>query len=150
MPSSRGSSPPRDHTCISDVSCTGRQVVYHQCHSCISYLLLCNTVIHPPHQQLKTTNIYYLTGAKHNLTGHLWFKVSLGVIVQLLARAMVISRLHVSWRARSQAHSGAHWQASRDLLQVHSHDSGMLWLLLIYFVHPLELESALCRGPESK
>ena len=29
MPSPRGSSQPRDWTCISYVSCTGRQVVYH-------------------------------------------------------------------------------------------------------------------------
>ena len=32
MPSSRGSSPPRDETCISYVSCIGRQVLYHWCH----------------------------------------------------------------------------------------------------------------------
>ena len=29
MPSSRGSSGPRDQTQISDISCTGRQVLYH-------------------------------------------------------------------------------------------------------------------------
>ena len=29
---SRGSSPPRDRTCASYVSCIGRQVLYHQCH----------------------------------------------------------------------------------------------------------------------
>ena len=28
MPSSRGSSQPRDQTCVSCVSCTGRQVLY--------------------------------------------------------------------------------------------------------------------------
>ena len=32
MLSSRGSSQPRDQTHISYVSCTGRQVLYHQCH----------------------------------------------------------------------------------------------------------------------
>ena len=43
MPSSRGSSQPRNQTCVSDVSCTGRQVgslplappgkvLYHYCH----------------------------------------------------------------------------------------------------------------------
>ena len=32
MPSSRGSSPPRDQTCVSYASCTGRQVPYHQHH----------------------------------------------------------------------------------------------------------------------
>ena len=32
LPSSRGSSSPRDRTCISYVSCTGRRVLYHQCH----------------------------------------------------------------------------------------------------------------------
>ena len=30
MPSSRGSSQPRDYTCVSQVSCTGRWVLYHQ------------------------------------------------------------------------------------------------------------------------
>ena len=29
MPSSRGSSQPRDETCVSYVSCTGRWVLYH-------------------------------------------------------------------------------------------------------------------------
>ena len=29
MPSSRGSSPPRDWTCVSYISCIGRQVLYH-------------------------------------------------------------------------------------------------------------------------
>ena len=32
MPSSRGSSRPRDRTCTSYVSCIGRQVLYHLCH----------------------------------------------------------------------------------------------------------------------
>ena len=32
MPSSRGSSQPRDQTCISYVSCIGRQVLYQWCH----------------------------------------------------------------------------------------------------------------------
>ena len=32
MPSSRGSSPPRDRTWVSYVSCIGRQVLYHECH----------------------------------------------------------------------------------------------------------------------
>ena len=32
MPSSRGSSWPRDQTCISCVSCIGRRVLYHECH----------------------------------------------------------------------------------------------------------------------
>ena len=32
MPSSRGIFLTRDRTCISYVSCTGRQVLYHQCH----------------------------------------------------------------------------------------------------------------------
>ena len=32
MPSSRGSSQPRDGTCVSYVSCIGRQVLYHKCH----------------------------------------------------------------------------------------------------------------------
>ena len=32
MPSCRGSSRPRDRTCSSQVSCTGRQVLYHQRH----------------------------------------------------------------------------------------------------------------------
>ena len=32
MPSSRGSSPPRDRTRVSYVSCIGRWVLYHQCH----------------------------------------------------------------------------------------------------------------------
>ena len=32
MPSSRGSSRPRDRTQVSHVSCTGRQILYHQCH----------------------------------------------------------------------------------------------------------------------
>ena len=29
MPSSRGSSPPRDQTCVSSVSCVGRWILYH-------------------------------------------------------------------------------------------------------------------------
>ena len=32
MPSSRGSSPPRDPTRVSYVSCVGRQVLHYQCH----------------------------------------------------------------------------------------------------------------------
>ena len=32
MPSSRGSYPPRDQTQVSYVSCTGKRVLYHQCH----------------------------------------------------------------------------------------------------------------------
>ena len=32
VPSSRGSSPPSDQTCVSYISCIGRQVLYHQCH----------------------------------------------------------------------------------------------------------------------
>ena len=32
MPSSRGSSPPRDQSCIFYVSCIGRQVLYHKHH----------------------------------------------------------------------------------------------------------------------
>ena len=32
MPSSRGSSWPRDQTCVSYVSCIGRWVLYHLCH----------------------------------------------------------------------------------------------------------------------
>ena len=32
MPSSRGSSQPRDRTCISFISCTGKKVLYHQSH----------------------------------------------------------------------------------------------------------------------
>ena len=32
MPSSRGSFQPRDQTQVSCISCTGRQVLYHQCH----------------------------------------------------------------------------------------------------------------------
>ena len=32
MPSSRGSSQPRDRTCVSKVSCIGRQALYHWCY----------------------------------------------------------------------------------------------------------------------
>ena len=32
MPSSRGSSWPRDQTCVSYISCIGKQVLYHSCH----------------------------------------------------------------------------------------------------------------------
>ena len=32
MPSSRQSSQPRDQTCVSYISCIGRQVLYHWCH----------------------------------------------------------------------------------------------------------------------
>ena len=32
VPSSRGASRPRDRTWVSSVSCTGRRVLYHQCH----------------------------------------------------------------------------------------------------------------------
>ena len=32
MPSFKGSSQPKDHTCVSYVSCIGRQVLYHWCH----------------------------------------------------------------------------------------------------------------------
>ena len=32
VPSSRGSSPPSDQTCVSYISCIGRQVLYHWCH----------------------------------------------------------------------------------------------------------------------
>ena len=80
--------------------------------------------------------------------GHLWFKVSLGVIVQLLA-----------WPGPSPGCMRAGEPAPK-LTQVPSGRPPetyfrfthmiLLWFLLIYFVHPLELESALCRGPESK
>ena len=44
MPFSRGSSQPRNQTCVSYVSCIGRQVLYHQCHlgSPIAYILFFN------------------------------------------------------------------------------------------------------------
>ena len=32
VPSSRGSSPPRDRTCVPYVSCIGRWVLHHECH----------------------------------------------------------------------------------------------------------------------
>ena len=32
VPPSRGSSPPSDRTCVSYISCIGRQVLYHKCH----------------------------------------------------------------------------------------------------------------------
>ena len=32
MPSSKGSSPPKDRTCVSYVSCTGRLVLHHEHH----------------------------------------------------------------------------------------------------------------------
>ena len=35
IPSSRGLSPPRDGTCVSCVSCTGGQVLYHQHRICV-------------------------------------------------------------------------------------------------------------------
>ena len=41
MPSSRGSSQPRDRTCISYVSCIGRWVLYHQCHLGSPHTSLC-------------------------------------------------------------------------------------------------------------
>ena len=37
MPSFRGSSQPRDRTCVSFISCIGRRVLYHQHHSQIPY-----------------------------------------------------------------------------------------------------------------
>ena len=41
MPSSRGSSQPRDKTCLSHVSCIGRQVLYHQlCLGSPTYIIL--------------------------------------------------------------------------------------------------------------
>ena len=39
MPSSRGSSQPRDQTCISQTSFIGRQVLYHQCHLVLYYFM---------------------------------------------------------------------------------------------------------------
>ena len=39
MPSSRGSSRPRDQTCVSYISCTGRRILYHQCHLGSHYVI---------------------------------------------------------------------------------------------------------------
>ena len=48
MLSSRGSSQPRDQTCVSYVSCIGRWVLYHKCHlgSPIAWLLPCIRSLH--------------------------------------------------------------------------------------------------------
>ena len=43
MPSSRGSSWPRDWTCVCYVSCIGRQVLYHYCHMGSSSFMLLTT-----------------------------------------------------------------------------------------------------------
>ena len=43
MPSSRGSSQPRDQTHISCISCTGRQVLYHQHHLGSPHDVMCIT-----------------------------------------------------------------------------------------------------------
>ena len=43
MPSSRGSSWPRDWTCVYYVSCIGRQVLYHYCHMGSSSFMLLTT-----------------------------------------------------------------------------------------------------------
>ena len=48
MPTSRGSSWPRDQTHIAYVSCTGRWVLYHQCHLCWHknfYMNVCSSTI---------------------------------------------------------------------------------------------------------
>ena len=39
MPSSRGSSRPRDQTCVSYISCIGRRILYHQCHLGSHYVI---------------------------------------------------------------------------------------------------------------
>ena len=44
MPSSRGSSQPRDQTCVSYVSCIGRQVLYPSCH--LGHHVLCAVLSH--------------------------------------------------------------------------------------------------------
>ena len=41
MSSSRGSSQPRDQTCVSYVSCIGRRFLYHECHLGIGHLASC-------------------------------------------------------------------------------------------------------------
>ena len=51
MPSSRGSSQPKDLTCISYVSCIGRRVLYHSRHLgsqlpkwCVTYIVIKNAL----------------------------------------------------------------------------------------------------------
>ena len=45
MPSSSGSSQPRDWSHISHVSCVGRKVLYHQCHLGNSYTCICTQIM---------------------------------------------------------------------------------------------------------
>ena len=54
VPSSRGSSPPRDQTCVSHISCIGRRVLYHSLHlgsSCGAVYQAC--MLWTPHSWLK-------------------------------------------------------------------------------------------------
>ena len=47
VPSSRGSSQPTDHTCISGVSCTGRRILHLLCHSTTWYIFLYSLIFKP-------------------------------------------------------------------------------------------------------
>lgn len=113
--------------------------------SCISYLLLCNKYTPPPKtSSLKQQTFVISQEPKHSLRGHIWCIVSHGVVVKLLARAVVLSRL--GWGADNLLPSslrcplaGFRGSTSTFTQMV----AGMAWFLLVYFVYPGELQSAL-------
>ena len=49
MPSSRGSSPPRNRTCVSYIPCIGRWVLYHSCHLVSPLLSIPPAILHQEH-----------------------------------------------------------------------------------------------------
>ena len=64
MPSSRGSSQPRDQACISYVSCIGRRGLYHYCHYNIVNQIYININNNDKKKQMKS----YLKKRSHLLS----------------------------------------------------------------------------------
>lgn len=127
----------QNFTCLEKVSPVHKTVVL------VTYCCVTST---PPPQTngLKQQTFVISQEPKHSLRGHIWCIVSHGVVVKLLARAVVLSRL--GWGADNLLPSslrcplaGFRGSTSTFTQMV----AGMAWFLLVYFVYPGELQSAL-------
>lgn len=93
-------------------------------------VIYCCITNHPKTEQLKTTNIYYLTifvGQKdrhRQLSTVLWLRVSHKAAVKVLATVAIISK--VNWvQIPFQAHLGGSWQTLEDPIP-----SSLIWFLV--------------------